>query len=199
MMYSTSSTRSISQGSPPSTWPLHGSRYSQVNRSRQSKRGRLMARMGGAFSFNRRHALRAVSIALALLVALTATAPAAAQTGSPSEDRASLVALYDATDGPNWTNNANWLSGNALDTWYGVPTDASGRVTALSLGENQLNGQVPPELDSLSSVTVLDLTRNQLSGELPPEVGNLANLQRLYLHDNQLSGQIPRSWATPPT
>ena len=25
-------------------------------------------------------------------------------------DKAALVALYNATDGPNWTNNSNWLT-----------------------------------------------------------------------------------------
>ena len=29
-------------------------------------------------------------------------------------DRAALVALYDATEGPNWTNNTNWLSRKSI-------------------------------------------------------------------------------------
>ena len=35
-------------------------------------------------------------------------------------DRSALVALYNATDGPNWRNNTNWLSTKNLSTWYGV-------------------------------------------------------------------------------
>ena len=30
--------------------------------------------------------------------------------GSVAADRAALVTLYDATNGPNWTTNNNWLS-----------------------------------------------------------------------------------------
>ena len=50
-------------------------------------------------------------------------------------DRAALVALYNATGGPNWTNNTNWLSNEALSEWHRVETDEDGRVTALRLGE----------------------------------------------------------------
>ena len=39
----------------------------------------------------------------------------------PSEvpsDREVLVALYEATAGPNWTNNTNWLSDEPLSNWH---------------------------------------------------------------------------------
>ena len=35
-------------------------------------------------------------------------------------ERAALVALYNATGGPNWTNNANWVSGQPVGRWHGV-------------------------------------------------------------------------------
>ena len=37
-------------------------------------------------------------------------------------DRAALVALYEATDGPNWVDNGNWLTDAPLGEWYGVDT-----------------------------------------------------------------------------
>ena len=46
----------------------------------------------------------------------------------PSPDRDVLVALYNAMDGPNWTNNSNWLTQRHVDEWYGVHTDEEGRV-----------------------------------------------------------------------
>ncbi len=48
-------------------------------------------------------------------------------------DRAALVALYNATDGPNWVNNGNWLTDAPLGDWYGVDTDVSGRVVRIKL------------------------------------------------------------------
>ena len=54
--------------------------------------------------------------------------------GSPASeavqrDRAALVALYEATDGANWDDHTGWLSDAPLGDWYGVTTDAEGRVT----------------------------------------------------------------------
>ena len=80
--------------------------------------------------------------------------------GSPSEDRAALVALYNATDGPNWKESDNWLSDEPLDTWHGVVTNAGGRVTEVHLTSNRLSGHLPSELASLFNVTKLALARN---------------------------------------
>ena len=106
-------------------------------------------------------------------------------------DRSVLVALYCATGGPDWSNNTNWLSDEPLSKWYGVRTDHEGRVTHVELQENQLSGEIPPELGALSNLTSLSLWYNQLSGTIPSELGNLAKLEWLYLNDNQLSGEIP--------
>ena len=48
-------------------------------------------------------------------------------------ERTALVALYEATDGPNWANSDNWLTDAPLGDWYGVRTDQSGRVVSLEL------------------------------------------------------------------
>ena len=56
--------------------------------------------------------------------------------GSVATDREALVALYNATDGPNWRNNTNWLSDAPMGEWHGVTTDDNGRVAHLSLDFN---------------------------------------------------------------
>ena len=94
--------------------------------------------------------------------------PTVVQT-SPETDREVLIAFYNATGGPNWKGNNNWLSDVPINEWDGVTTDGNGRVTELSL------------------------LGNQLSGEIPPELGNLPNLKYLYLDQNQLSGCVPSS------
>ena len=110
---------------------------------------------------------------------------------TPADDRAALTALYNATDGPNWKSNRNWLTDAPLGEWEGVTTDESGRVTGLDLSDNGLNGEIPPELGNLSNLQVLVLSSNQLSGEIPSELGNLYNLKVMYLIYNLLSGEIP--------
>ena len=106
-------------------------------------------------------------------------------------DRDALVALYEDTDGDNWTNNRNWLSNASLDSWHGVTTDRNDRVVELDLSENELNGTIPSELGSLTNLEMLDLSENQLRGTIPPELGNLTNLEVLNLFENRLSGTIP--------
>ena len=106
-------------------------------------------------------------------------------------DKEVLVALYNATNGTNWDNRTNWLSGAPLGDWHGVSTDDSGRVIALNLRENGLTGAIPSELGNLTNLTGLYLHRNELSGAIPSELGNLTNLTGLYLHRNELAGAIP--------
>ena len=84
---------------------------------------------------------------------------------TPETDREALVALYNATGGPNWIRNNNWLSDAPTSEWEGVATDGNGRVTRLLLfSGNQLSGEIPPELGNLASLRQLALSRNQLSG-----------------------------------
>ena len=136
----------------------------------------------------------------------SSTGPAFLPTCEPrSRDEAALVALYNATDGPNWRNNTNWLTDAPLGDWAGVSgitITSNDRVvgecvTALDLpgsqqfSDNQLSGEIPAALGNLLDLQRLDLSDNQLSGEIPAALGNLLDLQRLDLSDNQLSGEIP--------
>ena len=68
-------------------------------------------------------------------------------------DRAVLIALYDATNGKNWRKNTNWKTAKPLSGWYGVSTNDSGQVIKLSLWDNDLSGQIPPELGQLENLT----------------------------------------------
>ncbi len=108
-------------------------------------------------------------------------------------DRAALVALYNATGGPNWTNNTNWLSDEPLGDWHGVTTDGDGRVEHLRLVDNALSGPVPTELGNLANLEWLSLWDNQLSGPIPAWIGNLADISYLNLSRNRLSGPVPSS------
>ena len=106
-------------------------------------------------------------------------------------DRAALVALYEATEGPNWVNNENWLTDAPLGDWYGIGTDGGERVTTIALEENALAGPIPPEIGRLANLKTLELSNNGLSGSIPSEIGRLANLEFLNLPINNLTGPLP--------
>ncbi len=109
----------------------------------------------------------------------------------PLDDRAALGALYRATGGDDWYENANWLTDAPLNDWDGVHTDEYGRVVGLFLGGNDLVGRIPPEIGALSELTHLELSDNWLTGAIPPELGDLTKLQELELGSNFLTGTLP--------
>ncbi len=123
---------------------------------------------------------------------------AAAFQADSSTDRAALVAIYNATDGPNWTNNDNWATDAPLSDWYGVTMhevdSLTGRVMKLSLGGNRLKGRIPSDIGKLSALHSLSLGRNDLIGEIPPEIGEVGSetgMALLSLAWNRLTGEIP--------
>ncbi len=107
------------------------------------------------------------------------------------EDRPALEAIYAATNGQNWEESDNWLSERPISEWYGVTVDVNGRVNGLYLSSNDLAGEIPDDLGSLTGLRRLNLGSNDLTGEIPEELGELANLDRLVLSRNQLTGPIP--------
>jgi len=106
------------------------------------------------------------------------------------EDSLALVALYQATDGANWSDHTNWLTGPVAQ-WFGVGV-AGDRVNHLDLNANGLTGQIPVEIGDLTGLTTLKLGSNRgLTGQIPVEVGNLTSLTELNLWFSDLTGQIP--------
>ena len=108
-----------------------------------------------------------------------------------------LEALYDATNGPNWTDHSGWLQTTTpcSTPWYGVVC-SSGSVFGLLLGRNNLTGTLPPQLGDLQNIQLLALYGDSLSGPIPTTLGNLGHLYYLDLQQNQLSGQIPLELGT---
>ena len=111
---------------------------------------------------------------------------------TPAEkDREVLNLLFNNTGGSDWARIDNWESAAPLNDWYGVTTDSEGRVIALELRDNRLDGEMPVELASLDKLQTLFLGTNRLSGDLHSELGTLLELEALQLSNNLFTGEIP--------
>jgi hypothetical protein len=100
-------------------------------------------------------------------------------------DSLQLIALYNATNGPGWTNT--WDLTKPMTTWYGISLNTGGCVNRITLSDNQLIGNIPNI--SIYTLEYFSLSSNQLSGNIPNL--NLPNLVWLTLSFNQLTGNIP--------
>ena len=141
-----------------------------------------------------------------------------------SQQRATLLELYDATGGSGWANASGWATAAADEcAWHGV-TCAGGRVVALDLVENGLDGLLPAlgglgaleelllaenvglsaNLTSLKPVlagnlTTLDLGSAEIVGGLPDDAfADAPNLNLLRLASESLAGErLPSAWPAP--
>lgn len=112
----------------------------------------------------------------------------AAQTNS--QDSSALVALTSGWRNlpPNWTGRDP--CGNR---WEGITCNDS-RITAITLANMGLTGQLTGDLASLSELQILDLSYNRgLTGPLPQSIGRLSRLTSLILIGCGFSGRIPDS------
>ena len=115
------------------------------------------------------------------------------------DDWTALKALYDSTKGDFWTNRTGWgtILGDSppfncnLGNLYGIELNENGRVEQVNLGNNQLNGKIPSQLEDLFFLRILSLHSNNLIENIPITFGNFNNLEELILSLNNLSGTIP--------
>lgn len=120
------------------------------------------------------------------------------------EERAALMDLYNATDGPHWWHNEGWGEDVPVSQWYGIGVSGKSindgsHVTRIELANNGLSGTIPSSIKALSSLVYLSLYTsnimpgppNKLTGTLPAELATLTELKNLFVSGNKLSGDFP--------
>jgi len=124
--------------------------------------------------------------------------------------RYALAVLYFTTNGTEWLRNASFLSNQHVCYWNETLYDDNnnsdtsstsitgvtsctddGRITAISLGNNNLQGSIPYEIGMISSLQSLFLQNNSLTGTIPSSIESLPRLQLFWAFDNVLTGSVP--------
>ena len=123
-------------------------------------------------------------------------APCTTQQFANVADSTLLVDFFNRTHGSLlWHTHTGWLE-EPVAQWYGITLDASGRVTEVSLPNNNLVGQLPlSQLDQLPHLRYLDVSGNEFSGVIPKGLGELTQLEYLDLSRNTLAGELPKELA----
>lgn len=105
-------------------------------------------------------------------------------------DYVPLIALYNATNGPNWTNNTNWATNCDVCTWEGITCNDNGRVSIITLPNNNLWGELPSEIGQLMELIEIFLDSNNLFGDIPEALYNIPTLENIILSNNYIEGAL---------
>ncbi|XP_065630562.1 probable inactive receptor kinase At5g58300 [Quercus suber] len=108
-------------------------------------------------------------------------------------------ALLDFAAAIPHARKLNWNSSTPVcSSWVGVTCNLDGsRVIAIHIPAVGLRGSIPAHsIGRLDALKVLSLRSNYLNGNLPPDITSISSLQSLYLQHNNFSGQFPASLST---
>ena len=106
-------------------------------------------------------------------------------------ERLALTHLHDVTAGASWENGGGWATDGPAGNWHGVTVEG-GRVVELILPDNGLAGPLPPEMVNFIELRAINFDGNDLFGEIPPALASLSDLHELRVADNpRLEGPLP--------
>ncbi|WCO02692.1 T9SS type A sorting domain-containing protein [Psychroserpens ponticola] len=104
----------------------------------------------------------------------------------PNSEKQALIDLFNATEGPYWTSNINWLSVyDPVSSWQGVTVE-NGHVVSLQLGSKNLTGEIPNSILNLTFLESLSMSNNHLSGTIP-DFSSITSLEFINLRQNDFS------------
>eukprot|EP01032_Pedospumella_encystans_P019038 gene19037-21656_t len=132
--------------------------------------------------------------------------------GISTKEFKALYALYNSTDGDNWTwppyhigpnNGQHWnFTEDATPCnpgWYGIKCTGGTNlsihsISSIALTVLNLTGTLPTALGDFPALETLQLRNNpKLIGPIPDVFGNLTQLRVLHLSRNSLTGSVPPS------
>lgn len=100
-------------------------------------------------------------------------------------DSMALVALYDSTDGPNWSKQENWLNG-PVSTWQGITVENS-RVAEIEFSTTGLNGTIPDSIFNLDGLKEFRFRESDARLDLDQRMAGWSNLELINVSGNMVT------------
>ena len=110
----------------------------------------------------------------------------------PENEKTALLALYNSTNGANWTTK--WDLSSSVTTWHGIIIKDN-HVHEIELNRNNLQGIIPKELADLEKLESLNFALNSLKGQFPEELATLPNIKIIMLEMNDIKGVLPNDFS----
>lgn len=131
-----------------------------------------------------------------LLFLLSSTALPISAAQCNQDDQKALLAIKAAFN--NAYHFASWKTSTACCDWYGVDCDSTGRVTGLSIfQDDNLTGTIPPAIADLPYLNNLLLSQlPKLAGVIPSALAGLKNIQLFRIMNTAVSGPVPTFLST---
>jgi len=125
------------------------------------------------------------------------------------EQRYVMALFYYAMDGNNWEENQGWLGEESECEWFGIKGSSNGcpggciersdfvgdydKICRISMGRtNNLYGQIPSEIDTLTEIRWFEIQEDYLTGTIPESIGRTwKKLHTMLLGGNFLHGGFP--------
>ena len=121
--------------------------------------------------------------------------------------RYALMTFYFATNGPNWSRQEKWGSGENECDWHQDSLgsnicDFNSNLNVLEFSDeasdSNISGELPPEIGLLTTLSKFSLVNDEtggLTGQLPTEIGLLTSLNLVKLSKHaDLNGSIPQQF-----
>ncbi|GAA3767701.1 leucine-rich repeat domain-containing protein [Flavobacterium ginsengiterrae] len=104
------------------------------------------------------------------------------------EEYDALVAFFQSAGGTGWKEVWDTSSNNLHEKkWKGVTTN-DGHVISINLPDNNLTGNISPEIGKFSELQNLNLAKNKLTGTIPESASKVTKLKTVDLSENELTG-----------
>ena len=109
-----------------------------------------------------------------------------------NDEQGLVEMLYKQAGGDQWSNNQKWMqqtsNGNQIHVceWFGISCDQSKSIVGITLGANNLRGNLPTELFMLPKLELLSVFGNDKLDISLKGIDNARNLRSLVLDSTNL-------------